>query len=243
LNVWRAAGKSLGRGRSRGRPPASFVALGPLPRQRPAAAISENIYVTLFYALLLEKMDFLKSAVASIATKGSNFPYSFGDRVDYQDQSIWTLHNGTRRVGAYPYTTYLEILLIIWQEDGSKCSIFSFDISANRSRLPLARNALRKFKTLRHPGIVKVLDTIEVGISLGTYKSFSPRSLEDKVDRPAYLHRHRKNNASELVDETESTLRAESDMGTAQCRQDGQVHQLRRSVSPWQYKSIIYIYE
>ncbi|CAK4033088.1 inactive serine threonine- kinase scy1 [Lecanosticta acicola] len=86
-------------------------------------------------------MDFLKSAVASIA-KGPAFGYSFGDRVDI-DQSIWTLHNGTKR------------------EDGSKCSIFSFDVNANRSRLPLARNALRKFKTLRHPGVVKVLDTIE----------------------------------------------------------------------------------
>ncbi|KAF2166829.1 hypothetical protein M409DRAFT_66391 [Zasmidium cellare ATCC 36951] len=86
-------------------------------------------------------MDFLKSAVASIS-KGPAFAYSFGDRVDI-DQSIWTLHNGTKR------------------EDGSKCSIFSFDINANRSRLPLAKNALRKFKTLRHPGVVKVLDTIE----------------------------------------------------------------------------------
>ncbi|KAK5127664.1 hypothetical protein LTR85_007005 [Meristemomyces frigidus] len=86
-------------------------------------------------------MDFLKSAVASIA-KGPAFPYFFGDRVDIE-QSIWTLHNGTRR------------------EDGSKCSIFSFDVSANRNRLPLAKNALRKLRTLRHPGIIKVLDTIE----------------------------------------------------------------------------------
>lgn len=43
-------------------------------------------------------MDFLKSAVASIA-KGPAFPYSFGDRVDV-DQTVWTLHNGTRRVGS-----------------------------------------------------------------------------------------------------------------------------------------------
>jgi len=49
------------------------------------------------------------------------------------------------------------------QEDNSKCSIFSFDINANRSHLPLAKNALRKFRTLRHPGIVKILDTVEVG--------------------------------------------------------------------------------
>jgi hypothetical protein len=48
------------------------------------------------------------------------------------------------------------------QEDGSNCSIFSFDITANRSALPLARNALKKLRTLRHPGVIKVLDTAEV---------------------------------------------------------------------------------
>ncbi|KAK3685874.1 armadillo-type protein [Podospora appendiculata] len=86
-------------------------------------------------------MDFLKSAVASIA-KGPPFPYTFGDRVDL-DPSIWTLYNGTRR------------------EDGSNCSIFSFDIAANKSALPLARNSLKKLRTLRHPGVIKVLDTVE----------------------------------------------------------------------------------
>ncbi|KAF1990937.1 ARM repeat-containing protein [Aulographum hederae CBS 113979] len=87
-------------------------------------------------------MDFLKSAVASAISKASAFPYAFGDRVDIE-QSIWTLHNGTKR------------------EDGSPCSIFSFDITANKSRLPLARNALRKLRTLRHPGVIKVLETSE----------------------------------------------------------------------------------
>lgn len=48
------------------------------------------------------------------------------------------------------------------QEDGSNCSIFSFDITTNRSRLPLAKNALKKLRTLRHPGVIKVLDTVEV---------------------------------------------------------------------------------
>ncbi|CAK7275322.1 Nuclear aminoacylation-dependent tRNA export pathway component [Sporothrix epigloea] len=87
-------------------------------------------------------MDFLKSAVASAISKGLAFPYSFGDRIDL-DPSIWTLYNGTRR------------------EDGSACSIFSFDITANKARLPLARNALKKLRTLRHPGVIKVLDTVE----------------------------------------------------------------------------------
>ncbi|KAL2268741.1 hypothetical protein VTJ83DRAFT_3587 [Remersonia thermophila] len=87
-------------------------------------------------------MEFLKSAVASAMAKGPPFPYTFGDKVDL-DPSIWTLYNGTRR------------------EDGSNCSIFSFDITANRSALPLARNALKKLRTLRHPGVIKVLDTVE----------------------------------------------------------------------------------
>ncbi|KAH0544690.1 hypothetical protein FGG08_001195 [Glutinoglossum americanum] len=87
-------------------------------------------------------MDFLKSAVASAISKGPSFPYSFGDRVDVGG-SIWTLFNGTKR------------------EDGSNCSIFSFDVVANKSRLPLARNAVKKLRTLRHPGVVKVLDTVE----------------------------------------------------------------------------------
>ncbi|KAL9476574.1 hypothetical protein ACSS6W_006415 [Trichoderma asperelloides] len=87
-------------------------------------------------------MDFLKSAVASAISQGPPFPYTFGDKVDV-DESIWTLYNGTRR------------------EDGSNCSIFSFDITAKKSQLPLAKNALRKLRTLRHPGVIKVLDTVE----------------------------------------------------------------------------------
>ncbi|KAI0521888.1 armadillo-type protein [Xylaria bambusicola] len=88
-------------------------------------------------------MDFLKSAVASaIAAQGPPFPYSFGDKVDI-DSSIWTLYNGTRRA------------------DGSNCSIFSFDVTANKSRLPLAKNALKKLRTMRHPGVIKVLDAVE----------------------------------------------------------------------------------
>ncbi|KAI0152814.1 ARM repeat-containing protein [Xylariaceae sp. FL1272] len=88
-------------------------------------------------------MDFLKSAVASaMAAQGPPFPYSFGDKVDI-DASIWALYNGTRKA------------------DGSNCSIFSFDVNANRSRLPLAKNALKKLRTMRHPGVIKVLDAVE----------------------------------------------------------------------------------
>ncbi|KAI6080756.1 ARM repeat-containing protein [Hypoxylon rubiginosum] len=87
-------------------------------------------------------MDFLKSAMASAIAQGPPFPYTFGDKVDV-DASIWTLYNGTRRA------------------DGSNCSIFSFDVTANKARLPLAKNALKKLRTMRHPGVIRVLDTVE----------------------------------------------------------------------------------
>lgn len=60
---------------------------------------------------------------------------------------------------------YRGRFLTVVQDNGAKCSIFTFDIGANKARLPLAKNALRKLKTLRHPGVVKVLDTVEVGMT------------------------------------------------------------------------------
>lgn len=88
-------------------------------------------------------MDFFKSAVASAISSGSPLPgYTFGDQVDIE-RSIWTVYNATRR------------------EDGSNCSIFDFPIASNKSLLPIAKNALKKLRTLRHPGVLKVLDTLD----------------------------------------------------------------------------------
>ena len=44
--------------------------------------------------------------------------------------------------------------------------MFSFDVNANKARLPLARNALRKLRTLRHPGVIKVIDTVETDANI-----------------------------------------------------------------------------
>ncbi|KAI0997105.1 N-terminal kinase-like protein [Podosphaera aphanis] len=87
-------------------------------------------------------MDFLKSAVASAISKSTPLPFTFGDKIDC-DTGIWTLYSGTRR------------------EDGSNCSIFSFDLNSRKSLLPIARNAVKKLRTLRHPKVIKVLDTTE----------------------------------------------------------------------------------
>lgn len=45
-------------------------------------------------------MDFLKSAVAAAIAKGGSSPYTLGDRIDSGD-SLWTLHNATKKVAVY----------------------------------------------------------------------------------------------------------------------------------------------
>lgn len=41
-------------------------------------------------------------------------------------------------------------------------TVFTFDITSRRSLLPLARNAVKKLRTLRHPGVIKFLESYEV---------------------------------------------------------------------------------
>ncbi|KAI5295250.1 hypothetical protein KEM52_001942, partial [Ascosphaera acerosa] len=87
-------------------------------------------------------MDFLKSAVASAIAKSSSLPFILEDQVPLES-SIWTLYNATQKSNSQP------------------CSVFTFDAAADRSRLQLARNAVRKLRTLRHPNVLRVLDTVE----------------------------------------------------------------------------------
>ena len=70
--------------------------------------ISVSLFNKDLYALVFE-MDFLKSAVASAISKGPPFPYVFGDRVNL-DQSIWTLYNGTRKVGDPDFAAGLQLM-------------------------------------------------------------------------------------------------------------------------------------
>ncbi|KAI5818373.1 kinase family protein-like protein, partial [Pyronema omphalodes] len=92
-------------------------------------------------------MDFLKSTLTSALSKGPAFGYTFNDRVSLpgdDNSTVFALFNATKR------------------DDGTPCSIFSFEVNdASRSKLMLARNALRKMRTLRHPDVVKVLDSVE----------------------------------------------------------------------------------
>ncbi|CAJ0754777.1 13900_t:CDS:2, partial [Entrophospora sp. SA101] len=77
-----------------------------------------------------------------------SFPYNITDKLDsFDGLTIWSLHNGTKK------------------DDGTPVSIFAFDCVKQKDRLPLARNAFKKFRTIRHPDLLKYID----GVDTDTY--------------------------------------------------------------------------
>ncbi|GBC08197.1 hypothetical protein RclHR1_07960013 [Rhizophagus clarus] len=90
-------------------------------------------------------MDYLKSISRVVLGKDiPSFPYNIGEKVDsFEGVSIWSLHDGTKK------------------EDGTPVSVFTFDCNKQRDRIPLAKNAFKKFRTIRHPDLLKYLDGVE----------------------------------------------------------------------------------
>ncbi|KAL1721812.1 armadillo-type protein [Schizophyllum commune] len=98
-------------------------------------------------------MDYLKTwgsaAVSTIVSKsGLNLPFTLGPKV--YTNPIWTLYEGTKR------------------DDGSQVSIFEYDFNDNsrRNAKPLAKNALRKLRTTRHPDVLKFMEVVESEASI-----------------------------------------------------------------------------
>ncbi|KAM0753621.1 hypothetical protein T439DRAFT_377790 [Meredithblackwellia eburnea MCA 4105] len=111
-------------------------------------------------------MNFLSSLGSAVISAGSaalssaaggipGLPgFTLGEKVSsYDGKSIWSLYDGIKK------------------DDSSTVSIFCFDSAAvpahtsstsdRRALSPLARNALRKLRTLRHPNILKFIDGSE----------------------------------------------------------------------------------
>lgn len=89
--------------------------------------------------------DFVKSTLSRVVLGKEipAFPYNIGERVESFDSTIWALHKGTKR------------------EDNSPVSILCFDCVRQKDKLPLARNAFKKFRTIRHPDLIKYIDGVE----------------------------------------------------------------------------------
>ncbi|KAJ1724521.1 Nuclear aminoacylation-dependent tRNA export pathway component [Coemansia erecta] len=74
-----------------------------------------------------------------------DFHYTVGERIDaYSGQSIWQMHQGQKNDSAKQEAT-----------------IFVFDKTRGGSFTAVAQNALKRMRTLRHPGIVRYLDGAE----------------------------------------------------------------------------------
>jgi hypothetical protein len=63
-------------------------------------------------------------------------------------------------------------------------SILCFDCVRQREKLPLARNAFKKFRTIRHPDLIKYIDGIEVLLQecRGCYGSASSKRHTELAD-------------------------------------------------------------
>lgn len=54
------------------------------------------------------------------------------------------------------------------QDDGTPVSIFEYDFTQPqaKNRIPLAKNSLRKLRTLRHPDVLKFMDAVETDTTI-----------------------------------------------------------------------------
>ncbi|KAJ3842095.1 armadillo-type protein [Lentinula raphanica] len=92
-------------------------------------------------------MDYLRNlgsaAVSTLVQKsGLNLPFSLGPKVASLD-GICSLYDATKR------------------DDSTLVSVFEYDFSQRRDLAPLAKNSLRKLRTIRHPDVLKFMDAVE----------------------------------------------------------------------------------
>ncbi|KAN0090665.1 hypothetical protein V8E55_004231 [Tylopilus felleus] len=94
-------------------------------------------------------MDYLRNlgsaAVSTLVQKsGINLPFTLGPKVT-SCETLWVLYDATKR------------------DDGSPVSVFEYDFvhPLSKSTIPLAKNALRKLRTIRHPDVLKFMDVVE----------------------------------------------------------------------------------
>uniref|UniRef100_A0A1B6CN54 N-terminal kinase-like protein n=1 Tax=Clastoptera arizonana TaxID=38151 RepID=A0A1B6CN54_9HEMI len=73
-----------------------------------------------------------------------DFPYEILEKTSFCEDSIWTLHKAKKR------------------GTGEEVSVFAFDVKNNSEvQLELARSAVKRLKTLRHPSVLIYLDSTE----------------------------------------------------------------------------------
>ncbi|KAJ7755752.1 armadillo-type protein [Mycena maculata] len=124
-------------------------------------------------------MDYLRTlgsaAVSSLVQKsGLTLPFSLGPKVTVFE-GVWTLYDATKR------------------DDGGLVSVFEYDCTLRRGMLPIAKNALRKLRTTRHPDVLKFIDFVETETTIhivtervrplqATLQSWASRGAQERED-------------------------------------------------------------
>lgn len=74
-----------------------------------------------------------------------DFPYEIGECVSgFDAKSIWSLHKAKRKV------------------TNEEVSVFVYDIkNGSETKLEIAKSAVKRLKTLRHPSVLQFLDSLE----------------------------------------------------------------------------------
>jgi SCY1-like protein 1 len=111
-------------------------------------------------------MNYLKSITSTVlsSTGVTTFPFTIGERIPGLEvgTSIWDIKEGTKKVRWLLLPKLPRTQLNTAQDDGTPLTLFIFDSTlpplqpGNRDRkalLQLARNALKKLRTIRHPDV------------------------------------------------------------------------------------------
>ncbi|WWC91608.1 uncharacterized protein L201_006554 [Kwoniella dendrophila CBS 6074] len=100
-------------------------------------------------------MNYLKSITTSVLqSTGVTFPFSIGERIPGLDSSssIWEIREGVKRDDGTPLTLFIYDSTLPPFQPGNK---------DRKTLFQLARNSLKKLRTIRHPDVIRYIDSVE----------------------------------------------------------------------------------
>ncbi|KAJ9095595.1 hypothetical protein QFC21_005466 [Naganishia friedmannii] len=109
-------------------------------------------------------MNILRNiASAALQSTGVTFPFQIGDRLSlgpvdtasFDNQVIWDIRSAVKKDDGTPVTLFV---FDVSQQQGQGAGAAGKD---RKAQFQLARNALKKLRTIRHPNILRYIDSVE----------------------------------------------------------------------------------
>ncbi|WOO79216.1 N-terminal kinase-like protein [Vanrija pseudolonga] len=100
-------------------------------------------------------MNYLKSITTSVLNStGVSFPFSIGERIPGLEagSTIWDIREGVKKDDGTPLTLFIFDSTLGPLQPGNK---------DRRTLFQLAKNSLKKLRTIRHPDVLKYIDSVE----------------------------------------------------------------------------------